>query len=108
MEVQMPVSSVGAPGAAATLVLPADPSHRHVIDSLSWSYSGAPTGGGLSVADNGTTVFTMDILVAGYGQIAFKTGLAAAIFGNALTVTLAAGGLSVVGKLNVESHDENA
>lgn len=108
MVLQLPVSSVGAPGAAAILTLPADPNHRHIIDSLAWSYSGAPTGGGISVTDNGTTVFTMDVMIAGYGQIAFKTGLAAATFGNALTVTLAAGGLNVVGKLNVESHDENA
>lgn len=108
MSLQLPVSAVGAPGAAAVLQLPADPSHRHVIDSLAWSYSGAPTGGGISVADNGSTVFTMDVMLAGYGQIIFKTGLAAATFGNALTITLAAGGLSIVGKLNVESHDENA
>lgn len=98
---------VGAPGAAAVLTLPADPTHRHIVDSLAWSYSGAPTGGGITVADNGTIVFSMDIGISGAGQITFKMGLPASTFGNAVTITLAAGGVTVVGKINVESHDEN-
>jgi hypothetical protein len=100
----MPISLVNQ---AAAFTLSSDPAHRHVIDSIIWSYSGVPIGG-LTISDGGASIFDLDILIAGMNAISFRNGLASAALGNALTVTLAAGGLNIVGKLNVEWHDENA
>ena|SRR5882762_4673256 len=100
--------AIGAlPNTPNTVTLAADPVHRHVIDSMAWSYSGVPTGGGLQITDNGTTIFDLDITVAGGNTVVFRNGLGSTLLGNAVTVTLDAGGLGITGKLNVEWHDEN-
>lgn len=95
------------PNTVSTMTLGADPIHRHVIDSMAWSYSGVPSGGGLQVTDAGATIFDLDITVAGGNTVLFRNGLGSIALGNALVVTLDAGGIGVTGKLNVEWHDEN-
>lgn len=76
----------------------------HHISGLTWSYSAAPTGGNIKVEDGaGNTVFSLDITAAGVGFFIFdpvKRGTANA----AMTITLAAGGGSVVGKLSIPAH----
>jgi hypothetical protein len=75
----------------------------HVIGGIAWSYSAAPTGGNLQISDGSNVIFNMDITAAGSGFIPFtppKKGSA----NTALTVTLAAGGPGVSGKVSVLSH----
>lgn len=63
-----------------------------------WSYSAAPTGGRLYVNDGGDTIFDVDVTAAGPGAMQLPPLRGTA--GNAMTVNLAAGGATIVGKLN--------
>jgi len=97
--------NVPAANAAATVTYPAVAGAQHCLSGLAWSYAGGtPTGGNLQVQDgNGNVVFTMDITAAGPGQVYFrpaKKGTA----NTAMTITLAAGGAGVSGKLSVLGH----
>lgn len=71
----------------------------NVIRGIAWGYSEAPTGGSLKIEDGaGTTVFSVPITAAGPGFIpVFGKGSA----NTALVVTLAAGGGTCVGSVNV-------
>jgi hypothetical protein len=70
----------------------------NVIRGIAWSYNAEPAGGNLKIEDGATTVFSMDIATAGAGFVpVFGKGSA----NTALTVTLAAGGEDVSGKVNV-------
>lgn len=71
----------------------------NVIRGIAWGYSEAPTGGGLKIEDGvSTTVFSVPITTAGPGFIpVFGKGSA----NTALVVTLAAGGETCVGSVNV-------
>jgi hypothetical protein len=76
----------------------------HVINGIAWSYSAAPTGGNLKVEDgSGNVVFTMDITAAGPGVIDFPLPKAGSPNAT-LTITLAAGGSGVTGKVSVLGH----
>lgn len=73
----------------------------HVIGGVAWSYNAVPTSGNLKIEDGvGTTVFTADITNSGPGVIPFAPPLKGAA-NTAMVVTLAAGGASVTGKVNV-------
>lgn len=96
-------TATGAGGQATTITYTADNDAAHVISGLAWSYSAAPTGGNISIADGADTVFDMPVTAAGPGWITFnppKRGHA----GNAMVITLAAPGGAVVGKVNVIGH----
>lgn len=54
---------------AAVVTLAADPLQFHVIDRVDYSYSSAPTAGGLTIAINGVTVLAIDITAAGPGHL---------------------------------------
>lgn len=74
---------------------------HNVISGVSWSYDGLPTNGNLTIEDGTDVVREWDITTGGPGFIPFNppfqgTG------DTALTVTLAAGGAGVSGKLNVD------
>ncbi len=67
------------------------------LDSIQWSYSAAPTGGNLKVeSPSGTVIFEQDVTAAGPGQVLFPGGLDGAS-GQAVIVTLAAGGSGIQG-----------
>ncbi len=76
----------------------------HAISGIAWSYSADPSAGNLKVEDGaGNVVLSLDVTQAGPGFIPLhppKRGSA----NTALTVTLAAGGAGVTGKLSVLSH----
>lgn len=91
---------VQATNAAAAVTLPAAAGVANVIDEVIWSYSGNPTGGALTITDDGATVFSVDITSAGPGFVPFPNGLRGGLL-TSLVVTLAAAGSGVVGKLNV-------
>ncbi len=86
--------------AAATVTNAAVAGQRTVIDGVAWSYSGGTPAGSLTITDGGTTVFSVDVTANGPGQVTVPKGLSSAV-NSALVVTLADGGASLVGKVNV-------
>ena len=94
---------VPAANTAAIVSYPATPTVYHVITGIAWSYDAAPTGGRLSIIMNGSTVFDVDITAAGPGFIPFDPPKRFGV-GDAVSVTLAAGGVGITGKCNVLGH----
>lgn len=88
---------------AAVATYAAAGSYYHIIGGVAWSYSGAPTGGNLKIEDGTDTIFSVDITAAGHNSISFGRGKRGTR-GNALVITLAAGGGAVVGKVNATWH----
>lgn len=102
------VGNVDAPAAntAAVVTFAAETGKRHHLVSVAWSYSAAPTGGNLKVEDaSGTRVFSVDVTAAGPGSLQFENALRGEV-GNALIVTLAAGGAGISGKVNAYKFTE--
>lgn len=87
---------------AAVVTYAAVTGKSHNLEGVAWSYSAAPTGGNLKIEDSaGNTVFTIDITSAGAGFFPFrKRGTE----GRVMTITLAAGGAGVTGKVSVLGH----
>jgi hypothetical protein len=99
-------ADVHAPGAntAAQINYAAVADRRHALSGVAWSYSGAPTGGQLTIEDgSGSVVFRVDISAAGPGVIYFTPPKHGGQ-NTALIVTLAAGGAGVSGKVAVLAH----
>lgn len=98
-------NEVHAPAAAtaAVLTFAAQTDLAHVLSEVTWSYSAAPTGGGLVIADGADTIFTIAITAAGPGQVVFPRGKRGRS-GRAMTVTLADPGGTVVGKVNASHY----
>jgi hypothetical protein len=71
-----------------------------VVDQLNWSYDATPTGGRLTVTIGGATAFDVDITADGPGFMPSPRGLYGAA-NQTIVATLAAGGASCTGKLNV-------
>ena len=93
-----------AGNAACTLTVAADPDNFWVLDWIAWSYSGDPTGGKCTVSIGGVNVFEVDVTSGGPGLLHFdqhELYNASQTKNEALQVTLAAGGGSVVGKLQI-------
>jgi hypothetical protein len=80
-------------------------SNKHGIKGFSWSYSAAPTGGGVVILDGATTVKQYDITAAGPGFIHFP-GVMWNSAGNSLTITLLDGGGGCNNKINCDGHLE--
>ncbi len=98
-DVATPVSNT-----AAVVTYVAVLNHSHYIDGIAWSYAGGnPTGGNLKIEDGAGVVFSMDITSAGAGFIPFSRPKYGTV-GNAMTITLAAGGGGVTGKVSVINH----
>lgn len=98
------VPKAHAPNAdtAAVITLAAASGTRHVVDQVFGSYSGAPTGGGLTIAStvNGTAV-TMAVAITAAGPFSFVFDPPLQGDDNtAVVLTLAAGAGAVVGKIN--------
>lgn len=72
---------------------------RTWLCAIQWSYSAAPTGGRLSITDDGNSIFDVDITAAGPGG--FQICLPGTA-GKDMVVTLAGGGGAIVGKLNLQ------
>lgn len=105
--IPMSTSDIALPGAnlAATITYAAGGAGvYHAIGGVAWSYNATPTGGNLVIQDgSGNTIFSIDITAAGPGAVNFnppKRGSA----NTALIVNLAAGGVSVTGKVSVLSR----
>lgn len=94
---------------AAVHTIAADANQFWVIDSIEWSYDSVPTGGRLSITIGGTLVFDVDITAAGPGHFDWShaprfTNLlnkGQPLKNEAVVITLASGGASAIGNLNV-------
>lgn len=92
---------------AATVTIPAYNSFDSAreISSIQFSYDDTPTGGLLTVeSPSGTVIWRHHITAAGIGPIDFPTPLPGAE-GQAMIVTLAAGGSGIAGKLTVIARE---
>lgn len=79
---------------------------RQVISSVEWSYVGdTPSGGSLSITDDGTSVWAIGISDEGPG---FFQWVPPKRFGDNtdVVITLAAGGSDVIGNLNIHGWTE--
>ena len=94
-------ADVGTSGAnaAVTLTYAADPVGAHVITDVLVSYSPAPAGGLLTVKRAAVTVRECHISTAGPDHIRFTPPIMG-LKNEAVSVTLAAGGGTAVGKVN--------
>lgn len=93
-----------AAGNAAVITLDAPGAGlRHVISGIAFSYGTTPTGGALSITENGVTVFVIQVPAAGWGVIPFNPPKR---FGAnlAVVITLASGGGAVVARLSLLGH----
>jgi len=85
--------------ADVTIDLPAVAGHNWRFDYIHYSYNGqGPAAGGLQITD-GVTLYQMDITAAGVAWLPFDTTRWAQ--GAAVTITLLAGGIGVMGRLAV-------
>jgi hypothetical protein len=94
----------GGAGAAASLAYTPDPDKFVEIAQIDCSYSGAPTGGALTITEGATTIFQLDLGAAGPYSISWRQPKVAKTKGATVTVTLAAPGGAIVGKLNVQAY----
>lgn len=95
------VLTASGSNADAVITLPAIAGRAYQITGgIAWSYSGAGTlsGGNLTIKDGSTTVFDLDISAKGQDV---APAVLTTTPGNALVVTLAAGGSNVTGKVNL-------
>lgn len=93
-------TTAGAANAAVTHTFAAVAGQAHRLTFLLVSYSGGPTGGRITVTDGATTVLDAHVTAAGPTVLPLPPGGLKGSVNTAMTVTLAAGGLSIVGKLN--------
>ena len=94
-----------AANTAAVVTLSAVAGRRHVIAGLYFGYDSAPTGGALTITDDGNTVFQVPITSEGLGFLPFDPPVQGTA-GKAVVVTLAAGDSGVSGKLNLNAWTE--
>jgi len=90
--------------AVVTLVAPAA-GVSNVVGLVVYSYDGAPAAGSLTITDDGTVVFKVDIVASGVGALSFVPPLKFTA-ATATVVTLAAGGGAVSGIVNVHAWTE--
>ena len=92
----------GANATALTVTINPDDDEYVVLDVVSWSYNGTPTGGELSLAVDGTDTYKVDITEGGPGHLPFgeRGMLTSQTKGLTVVVTLAAVA-GVGGQLNV-------
>lgn len=96
-------TNTSAANAAATVTFPAAAGLSNVISGIAFSYNGNPTGGRVTISDGANIVFDIDVTSSGAGFFPFAAPVKGSV-NTALTVTLAAGGAGVIGKVSVFSR----
>lgn len=93
---------------AAVVTLAAETSLCHVVTGVHFSYDDDPTNGSLVITHGGgsTVKYSLIITSKGAGPLSFNPPLKFPV-GDAVVVTLAAGGSGVSGRLNVLAHTES-
>ncbi len=98
----IPKTHAPAADTPAIITLPAAAGTRHVVDQVWFSYSADPTGGSITIAStvNGSAVsMAAQIASKGLYTLCFDPPLQGDT-NTAITITLAAGAGTVVGKVN--------
>jgi hypothetical protein len=90
--------------ASSVITLAAVVGQRRIVESVQWSYSAAPIAGNLQITDGVNVYLDLDVTAAGAGGL---TMCITTLINTPLTVTLAAGGSGVIGKLAVQSTCES-
>lgn len=78
---------------------------RWILYSVSWSYSGPPTGGQLIISW-GSNVMTFAVGAGGVGQLMWPSPLRFPV-NVAVTITLKAGGASIAGTVYPQAWNEH-
>ena len=100
----MLTSAQGGANADVTVTILGLPNLRHRIYTVGWSYSAAPTAGKVSSTGLEGNQTDLDITAGGIGQLPYPP--VDGRVGTAVSVTLAAGGGTVVGKLVIKYESE--
>lgn len=87
----------------AEIVYAAETGKRHVITGPIYSYDALPSGGSLTVKDGTDTILAVSINNFGERQLVFEKPMSGTP-GQSMTITLAAGGAGVTGKLTIPAH----
>lgn len=95
------VKADASANADAVISLAAVADEIHVLDQLWFSYSGAPTGGRLTIAIGGVTKLDLDVTQSGPGPLPLNRMNGGKV-NEAVVITLKAAGAGVVGKLAVQ------
>jgi hypothetical protein len=89
-----------AGGAAVAVTIPGKTGYKLIICAVQWSYSATPTGGKLTIASESVAIeWEIDVAVANPGGYQLLIEIPS---GEDATITLAAPGGAVVGKVNVQ------
>jgi len=99
-----PQSATAAANTAVVITVNGVAGQRIRINALSVSYSVAVAGGLLTVVVNAVTIFQIDITAIGAVTIPLPDGGIVCATGQNAVITLAAGGATSVGKLNVATY----
>lgn len=89
---------------AVVLTYAASAGVTHTVFYVAWSYDAAPAGGKLTIEDDTTAVFEVDITAGGANQITLPPVIGTVA--KKVVITLAAAGGAIVGKLNVAAFSE--
>lgn len=92
--------STAAANTAVVQTIAAVAAKSHRLVALSLSYSAAPTGGKITVADGASTILELDVTAGGPLSVPLPAGGLKGSVNTAMTVTLAAAGAGVIGKVN--------
>jgi hypothetical protein len=98
-----PLRATASSNTATVITITAVTGTAHEIEMLGWSYDagGTLSGGRLTVeSPSGTYLFDINVTAAGAGFIPFSGSTLRGASGQAVIITLAAGGSGVVGKVN--------
>lgn len=93
-------SATAAANTAVTTTYAAAAGQRHRLTFLSFSYSAAPAGARITIQDGASTILDLDYATTAVANVPLPPGGLEGSVNTAMTVTLAAGGAGVVGKLN--------
>lgn len=99
-----PASATAAVNTAVVLTINGVAGQTIRLSALSWSYSGAPTGGLITVVVNAVTILQADISAAGPGSFPIAQGGLVCQAGQNVVITLAAAGAAVQGRVNAASY----
>lgn len=87
--------------AAVVTLAAAGTTQARIVEQIVWSYDGNPTGGNITITNDGTAIFDIDITAGGPGSITFPGDVLKSTANKALVITLAAGGSGISGNINV-------
>lgn len=93
------IGEVGAAGQDTSIDLPGLATIRYIVGYCKVSYSDLPTGGNVVLRFQGNRVIDLDISTAGITNVVEIPNLISGYFSQSLSVTLAAGGAGIVGKI---------